>query len=339
MSTNFKAIGTPTAPSPKHELSLNGFHLELSADTFSARRMALPDNKQLRDLRAQHTDWFIYWREGHLYAVPHNASPGTTIGEPDKLRCSEHLLFIVALIDALLPKKFPGYNAFRRHPFGFAGKKDELVAASAAKLRNKPLLLKYFIIRPTFILEAKIIETVPDQTAIGLFLTINTKWETTADLPALDAAGVNLSGLYVVRRNPQPGERRLVGQIASLTGSTVNLSASYDNRPTIRTDEVYVEGSKTSFARCLKAILGHDYDPFEQTRQREEAKLLNGPAVHEMVGQFHQFFRKDPRLQLTDALTATIGDQLRLTNRAFVTRTRFLRSTTEEKDRRSCRPS
>ena len=297
-----------------HELFLNGFQLTLSSETFLARRMALPDNKRLKDLRAQHVDWFIYWREGFLYAVPRNDAPGTTIGDPVTLQCGEHLQFIVALIDALLPKKFPGYDAFRRHPFAFAGKKDELVASSAARLHTKGPLLKYFTIRPTFILEAKIIETVPEQTAIGLFLTINTKWETSADLSALEAVGVDLCGLYVVRRNPLPGERRLVGQIRSVVGSTVNLSAAYDERPTVGTDEVFLEGSKTSFARCLKALLGREYEFFEQTRRREEAKLLSGPAVNEMVGQFHQFFRKDPILRLTEQLTATIGEQLKLTN-------------------------
>ena len=314
MSTTFKAQGMPAGMAPVHELFLNGFHLSLSSETFSARRMALPDNKQLKGLRREHEDWFIYWREGFLYAVPRNDSPRTSIGDPVTLQCSEQLQFIVSLIDTLLPKKFPGYDAFRRHPFAFAGKKDELVSASAAKLRTKPALLKYFTIRPTFFLEAKIIETVPDQTAIGLFLTINTRWETTADLSALEAAGANLSGLYAVRRNPLPGERRLVGQISSITRSTVHLSAAYDDRATIGTDEVFLEGSKTSFARCLKALLGRDYELFEQTRQREEAKLLSGPAVNEMVGQFHQFFRKDPGLPLTEQLTVTIGEHLKLTN-------------------------
>jgi hypothetical protein len=306
MITTFKGQGPQfSGTSPMHELFLNGLHLSLSRETFSARRMALPNNKQLKELRRAHEDWFTYWREGFLYAVPRNDSPRTTIGDPVTLQCSEHLQLIVSLIDSLLPKKFPGYDAFRRHPFAFAGKKGEIVSASAAKLRTKPALLKYFTIRPTFFLEAKIIETVPDQTTIGLFLTINTKWETTADLSSLEAVGANLSGLYVVRRNLVASERRLVGQISSITGSTVHLSAAYDDRTTIGSDEVALEGSKTSFARCLKALFGRDYELFEQTRQREEAKLLSGPAVNEMVRQFHQFFRKDPALPLTEQLTVT----------------------------------
>ena len=191
------------------ELLLNGFHLTLSAEAFQARRMELQNNKLLKELRGQHPDWFIYWRDGFLYAIPRNNEPTTNLGDTVTLSCADHLQFIVALIDGLLPKKFPGYDAFRRHPFAFAGKKDELIAAASAKLRSKPALLKNFTIRPTFILEAKIIETVPDRTALGLFLTINTRWECTADLSALQAAGADLGGLYVVRRKTMPGERRL----------------------------------------------------------------------------------------------------------------------------------
>src|SRR5216684_3795019 len=130
MSTNFKAQGMPTGTAAIHELFLNGFHLALSSEMFSVRRMALPDNKLLKNLRALHSDWFIYWRDGFLYAVARNDSPATTIGDPVTVQCGEHLQFIVALIDALLPKKFPGYDAFRRHPFAFTGKKDEFVSAS-----------------------------------------------------------------------------------------------------------------------------------------------------------------------------------------------------------------
>ena len=49
-------LSTPFQPQT-HELLLNGFHFSLSAETFVAQRMVLPDNKQLKDLRAQHPDW------------------------------------------------------------------------------------------------------------------------------------------------------------------------------------------------------------------------------------------------------------------------------------------
>src|SRR5205814_9248758 len=129
--------------------------------------------------------------------------------------------------------------------------------------RNPHELLQHFTIRPAFTLEAKIIEPTPDQTSIGLFLFLSTKWEINADPFALREAGIDLNGLYVVRREPVPGERRLVGQIGAVTQATVHLTASYDERTTIATSDVFLEGSKSSFARCLKTLPFPDYDAVE----------------------------------------------------------------------------
>src|SRR5260221_714598 len=61
-------------------LSLNGFQLELSAKTLTLYKLAFPDNKGLRTLRAAHTDWFVYWREGTVYALPNVANPTVKLG-------------------------------------------------------------------------------------------------------------------------------------------------------------------------------------------------------------------------------------------------------------------
>jgi hypothetical protein len=228
-----------------------------------------PDST-LKALRREHADWFLYWREGVLYAVPRTLHPATSIGNPTTLSCRDYLPLIVALIDDLLPRKFPAYEAFRRRPFQFIGKKDEMIGAITKDLRNLPPLVHQFSIRPVFTLQAKILEPAPGETSIGLFLTIQTKWEINADIAALQAARVNLRGLYVVRRDPQPDERRLVGMIESVTDKVVSLAASYNNRASIGTDEVFLEGSRTSFVRCMKCLLGRDYETFEQLRQREE---------------------------------------------------------------------
>ena len=293
---------------------LNGFRVSLSHDTFEAHVLELPDNTNVKPLRQIHKDWFLSWRDGTLYAIPLTTTPTTSIGTPQTLRCDEHLSLLAALVDRILPTKFPQYEAFRRRPFAFAGKKEEIVSIIAKRLRQPPQLLKYFTIRPTFTLEAKIIEPTPNTTSIGLFLTVSTKWEITADLTALNNAGVDLSGLYVVRRNTNPDERRLVGQIKGVEDPVVTLAASYDNPDFVPAAEVYLEGSKTSFARCLKTLLGRDYDLYEQARQIEEAKLLSGPAIDELLQQFHQFFQKDPVLQLTTGLSVTIHEQLAITD-------------------------
>jgi hypothetical protein len=296
------------------QLLFNGFRLSLSAEELLAYTLPLPDNSQMKALRTAHPDWFLWWRDGMVYALARVAHPSTTFGQPTRLRCADHLAFLVALIDTLLPIKFPAYETFRHRPFKFIGKRDELVGIISKQLRNPPDLLREFTIRPTFTLEAKIIEPAPDTTSIALFFRINTKWTITADPAALDRAGVDLAGLYVVRTDPKEDERRLVGQIKNIEGTTVHLSAAYDDRTTISTDEVILEGSRTSFARCLKSLLGAEYDLFETVRQREEANLLSGPAINKVLAQFHQFFQKDPVLPITDELNVTIHEQFALTN-------------------------
>jgi hypothetical protein len=167
-------------------LELNGFHLTLSSELFTARRMDLPDNSRLKELRREHQDWILSWREGTLYSVPRVPSPRTVVGEPTLLQSKEHLSLIASLIDEFLPKKFPKYEAFRKRPFVFIGKKEEIVAASSRNLRSPHQLLRHFTIRPTFMLEAKIIEPIPDETTIGLFASIsafdNLTWPTCAHL-------------------------------------------------------------------------------------------------------------------------------------------------------------
>src|ERR1043166_261827 len=125
---------------PAGPLTLNGFRLNLSADEFEVHTAPLPDNSTLRDLRHLHPDWFLWWREGTVYAVARAATPRTTLGEATRVRCDQHLPLIVAVIDDLLPKKFPAYETFRRRPFKFIGKRDEIVATIARNLRNPPTL-------------------------------------------------------------------------------------------------------------------------------------------------------------------------------------------------------
>jgi hypothetical protein len=302
-------------PANTPQLLLNGFRLSLSSETLSANTLLLPDNKSLRHLRREHPDWVLYWRDGTLYAVPRVDSPTTSIGTKAPLTCNEHLQLVTALIDEALPQKFPAYEAFRRRPFAFIGKKqDEIISIIAKRLRNPPTLLQQFTIRPTFTFEAKIVEPTPNESSIGLFLTINTKWEIAADLWDLQAAGIDLAGLCVVRRKIGADERRLVGQVQTVDHGTVLLALAYDDRKSINTDEVFLEGTKKSFARCLRTLLGCDYEFYEKNRQQEEAKLLSGPAINGLLQEFQRFFQKDPVLSLTKGFAVTIHEQITVAN-------------------------
>ncbi len=297
-------------------LALNGFLLELSAKSFALRRMDFPDNKGLRDFRKEHEDWFIHWRDGVVYAIPKTESPRTSIGVESFELCKDHLPFIAARITDLLPSVFPAYEGFRRRPFSFVGRKpeEEIVERATKHLKGVPSLVCGFAIRPSFELEAKVVESRPDNIFLGLFLGVSTNWQVTADLIELQNAGVDLRGLCVVRKEYAPGERRLVGEIEHVSHDTVYLADAFDEIREIPCSDVFLEGSKQSFTRCLKVLLGSSYDSFESARKEIQDELLSAPEIHARLGQFNKFLNKSAALEIAPALTCRIGEQIHITN-------------------------
>ena len=118
-------------------LDLNGFELSFSSTTFAVRSLLYPDNSGLRELRQEHEDWILSWRDGTLYGVPRIGNPRTSFGSEEVISVAEHLPLIARLIEEVLPDRFPQYEAFWRRPFVFVGKKEELVAASLEELEDE----------------------------------------------------------------------------------------------------------------------------------------------------------------------------------------------------------
>lgn len=299
-----------------NSLALNGFVLELSAKSFSFQRMDFADNKGLKQLRSLHEDWFIYWREGIVYALPRVRETRSALGEESSDLCKDHLPLIASRITDLLPGVFPQYEGFRRRPFSFVARKaeEEIVERAARFLKTKPALLSSFTIRPSFELEAKVVETRPDDVYLGLFLNIGTHWHIAAPVDQLQQAGVDVRGLYVVRREYGPGERRLVGEIERIEPGIVYLREAYDEIKSVSCDEVFLEGSKQSFARCLRALLGAAYDGFEKQRQEIEAALLSGPEIDGRLEQFGKFLSKAGELPISPDLACRVGEQISVSN-------------------------
>jgi Piwi domain len=298
-------------------LSLNGFAIELSAPQFTAHVLPFADPSGLREFRKQHeSDWFLHWREGTLYAIPRVASPATSIGNARLLDWTEHqnLQVVTARLNDVLPSAFPKYEALHRRPFAFLGQKDELVEAVTSEWTNVPALVASFSIRPRYELEAKIIELRQGDTQPALFMNIRMQWETVADIDQLVAAGVNVAGLYVAKREAEPGERRLVGRIQRVSDGLVHLSESIDGLASIQTGEVYLEPSRATFSRCLGSLLGRRFEQFEAQREEREHRFLSGAALDRLLSTMQNVLTKASPVQLAPDLSCSIGERLQLEN-------------------------
>jgi hypothetical protein len=120
----------------------------------------------------------------------------------------------------------------------------------------------------------------PEETFIGLFLDIDTKWEISRPLQELVDDGVDLRGLVVIYRERQPGKRRVLGNISEIINGIVRLAeAADDGVQEVPLDRVQLEVSKTSFSRCLQTLLDAEYDRFEELRRSKESNVITGPAM------------------------------------------------------------
>lgn len=290
---------------------LNGFKVELSAQTFKAYVQDLPNNQEVKSLRqALGDEWFLHWRQGKLYGIPKVTKPQKSFGQLETLNSNEHFQLLTSRISDLLPDIFSSYDPLKRRPFTFLAKKKELISAVISTINDLPDIISSFKIFPKYILEPKIVELHHDEPGIGLFLRLKTNWQIQASLSTLQNEGVELQDLYVVRRYRVPDQRRLVGRVDRLSQKIVYLSESFDQVDSISEEEVWLEGSKVSFSRCLKAILGNQYEDFESARTDQESQLLIGPALDTTLSDMQAFLVKKDPLQIARELQGKIGDRI-----------------------------
>jgi hypothetical protein len=301
----------------QRRLALNGFQVEVNSGTFSAYMRDLSDPSEVAPARITAGEaWSLWPAGGVLYGVPRVERAAVPDGMVEtNLAVRDNLNLVAYLISQALPGAVPGYRAFRKRPFQFLGRRREFVAEIVRRIGNAPAIMSEFLIRPRYTLEARVVAPVEDP-LIGLFVTLSTRYDITAELNRLAAAGINLAGLDVVRRAPMPGQRRLVGRIDRLAGHEVVLSESFDQIARIPAAEVAVEGSREAFASCLRQLLRDRYTAFETHRATLEGQLLGGPGIAAMLTDMGRFIGGLPPIILGVGLHCQIGEQLTVGNSA-----------------------
>ncbi|MGH6895846.1 MAG: argonaute/piwi family protein [Geminicoccaceae bacterium] len=300
-------------PVPGGPLLLNGFQAELPEEIdVIVRPMTDPGAvKAERDRLAGH--WFVHWHGGELCCLRLKAGGPNLGGRPARLKVADYPWLLRARLDDVIATVFDRYPALRLRPFSFLSQRDEIVATAAKRAQICHPLLSGFHIRPKFTLNAKVVEPYDGAVNLGLFVTLGMRYEVDADLVALQQAGVDLSGLYVIRRQPAPGQRRLVGRIDTLADGVVHLSEATGDSTAAATD-VRLEGSLENFSRCLKVLLGSGYGALRDGIEDVEANFRIGPEFDAVVERMGEFLRRKSPVALAQGVEVRIGNRLAVEN-------------------------
>jgi Piwi domain len=298
-------------------LRLNAYALRFSAPQFTAFRYALPNPQDLSELRDRvKADWFVYWREGTAWGLPRLDHPKITFGKPQPLdvHSYEGLTLLGARTSQQLQDFLPRYEPLsgRGRGFRFVAQNTELVTQITKNWSGVPPLLCDFEIRPRFNCETRLIELQEQALRAVLLVDISMRWEIHADLEALAKAGVDLTGLYVVRREPIPGQRRLLGQVKRVQNGEVYFAESYENIASVSARDVRLEPGKQSFVRSLTTLLGNRGDRFWQEYDYLEADYLGGNGFDACLKRLAPTLSKHKGIYLAPGISVAVGEQVEL---------------------------
>lgn len=152
-------------------------------------------------------------------------------------------------------------------------------------------------------------------TFVWLFMQVQMRWEILKPLDTRSEHGVDLTGLYVVHREPGPDQRRAGGRIGRVASGLAPLSESFDETTCVPADEVWLEGSNASFAPCRPQVLLDSQDQrFEEARQRAEAQFFTAEAPDGLLTKIEAFLRRLWLRTLAPDLECIVGSRITVAN-------------------------
>lgn len=297
-------------------LVLNALAVSFGPDLIDVREKPFHSTKEVRELRRSFgDDWFFYYKGEHTYALPRRGEPTSTFGEPGTLRIAEHLQLARLLLEDALPAVFKDYKPLYLRPLAIPWPRadQDRVAAAASKLGLRHPLLSHFTVRSKLEIAPRLLSPEEGVTKVAVFLELSSRWEISAPLADLVAKGVDLRGLCVVRPEPGPEERRLVGRLARLEGDKAVLAESFDGTESLPAERVRLEGRKEAFARCLTALLGKEsWSSLEEELRTRSDWEGTGPRLLERYKPIASFLRNQSPIQLPGGIVANVGNPIEI---------------------------
>jgi len=299
-------------------LLLNGFEIDLPNEVEIVTR-PLPDSADVKEERERLTGhWFVHWAGGQLYCMRLRPGGPNVQGDRRSWPQRDCIWLLRARVDDVVESVFERYQALRYRPFTILAQRDEVVRAAATVADVGHPLLDGFTIHPKLTLQAKVLEPRDGDVRLGLFVEVGMRYQVDADMEALNRAGIDLPGLYAVRRHPAPGERRLAGRIDRIDGDLVHLTEATGDE-SVASSDLALEGSLETFSRCLGHLLGSRHDRFTKAVDEVVAGFRVGPGYDKIVRDIGTFLARRSPITLGVGLKANVGTRLAIENTLGIT--------------------
>ena len=297
-------------------IKLNAFSVQFSSPSLTAW-IKRGGPTEIRELREAHGgDWFFHLRDGRIYGVPKAEEVADGPGERQELAVGDHLWVLKGRIADELPNVFEKYEPFRRRPFSILAQNRNLVREIAKEIGVRSDVLRGIQIRPYIELDPRVVELEDGNAQVAIVMDVGTRWHIHRPLDELASLGVSIPGLVVVRRHPGKGERRVAGRVASVEGDVVRLAESLDDIEEIPVEDVWLEGSRAAFSRCLSTILGRRLEAFEAARSRLTGKVLSGPGLMHLTRIIGEHLAKHSPISLAPGLSCEVGAPITIDRRS-----------------------
>ncbi len=314
-------------------LHLNIFPINLPDVEVSVGVLPFETRDVMRELRTTHAGTHVFNRvsveeDGQkkdlIYGVRLDGTACTIAPETRKIRLRENLGVARQLVNESFIASFAGKAGRKIVDVGplkvLSGETEHDFIAQAVNGTTVP---SWLLVRLAHAIEARVFQFDGQDPFLGLVFDHHTYRRITRPCSEWMAEGFNLIGLYVSEKSPFNDKRiepraRLVGRVAAVNGSTLQLADCREGRNTVEAAEVEVEADYEGFMRCLNAAFGSKANAIDrQLFDLQSAAQVGPKKLGELVRIENRLTQRS--LRLLPGIEAPVLPHLDTKGRRFPT--------------------
>lgn len=314
-------------------LHLNIFPIELPDVEIHVGILPFNSREVMRELRSKHAGTHAFKRvsvlEGAhrrdlIYAVRLDGTPCTLSSETQRLRLRENLGVARQLVIESFVASFAGKSGRAIVDVSplkvLSGEDDHDFIARAAQDTPVP---PWLLVNLAHAIEARVFQFDGQSPFIGLVFDHRAYRRITRPCSEWLSDRFDLTGLYVSEKVPFSDRRiepraRLVGQVRSVKGNSLQLADCREGRSVVEAENVELEADYRGFNFCLEAVFGSRAARIRRQLFELQSKAQAGPSKRDELLRIQSRLTAKP-LRLLPSVDATVMPHLDTKRNGFPT--------------------